>query len=366
MRGPTVVSRSVLFRYFGAVLVTAAAVGLRLALNPLLGDDVPYIVDFFAIAFAAWLFGFGPAIVTTATLQLAIGWIYLGPLTSFSAFDRGDQVSLVISTLSSIGIALIVNSLRQTQKDLQREKEAAERANEAKDRFLSMITHELRNPINSIALSASGLRLRSQAPERILSAVERIERATRTLAEMVETLVDSTRVSTGQFRVKPVVIDLVPVVHAAIEVMRPAAEAKGIALIAKMGAEPTMILGDADRLRESICNIIQNAIKFTPKGGHVTVALDLIERGARIAISDDGEGIDLDFLPQIFERFTQAQPSTGGSRGGLGLGLSIVKHVVELHEGTIAAHSEGKGRGATFTIVLPLVEPVRNVASGQV
>jgi len=159
---------------------------------------------------------------------------------------------------------------------------------------------------------------------------------------------------------------LVPVVHTAVESMRPAAEAKGITLVAKLRAEPTMIHGDPDRLRESICNIIENAIKFTAKGGHVTVALDLIERGARIAIIDDGEGIDREFLPQIFERFTQAQPSTGGNRGGLGLGLSIVKHVVDLHDATIAADSEGKGRGATFTIVLPLAETPRKMAGGQV
>ncbi len=304
MRGPALVSQSVLYRYVGAVLTAALAVGLRLALNPMLGRDVPYIVNFFAIAVAAWLFGFGPALVTTLTLQMAIGWIYLGPLASFTVFARGDQVSLVISTVSAIGIALIVHSLRQTQRDLQREKETAERANEAKDRFLSMVSHELRNPINSIALSASGLRLGSQAPERILSAVERIERATRTLAEMVETLVDSTRVSTGQFRVKPVVIDLVPVVHTAVESMKPAAEAKGITLVAKLRAERTMIHGDPDRL--------------------------------------------------------------GGNRGGLGLGLSIVKHVVDLHDATIAADSEGKGRGATFTIVLPLVETPRKMAGGQV
>lgn len=150
--------------------------------------------------------------------------------------------------------------------DLRREKESAERANEAKDRFLSMITHELRNPINSIALSAR-IRLRAQDAERIGAAVERIERAARTLAGMVESLVDSTRVSTGQFRMNPELIDLIAVINSALEVMKPAADAKGVALRAHLRSEPTMIYGDAARLAESVANAIENAIKFTPSTG---------------------------------------------------------------------------------------------------
>ena len=358
-------AHSLPYNYAGALIIAAAGVGLRLALNPILHNQLPYLVINLPVAISAFLLGLGPGLVTTAVLQIASAWLYLPPVHSFATYQSSDQVGLLISTLGAVGIALIVSSLRRTQQDLKREKKIAVEANEAKDRFLSMITHELRNPINAIALSASAMRMRPQDQSRIVLAATRIERAARIFASMVESLLDSTRVATGQFRVKLAPIDFVPVIRSALDVMTPVADAKSIAIRTNLLDAPVMIQGDVERLIECIANVVANAVKFTPRGGHIDIALECEDSGARLSVRDDGEGIEPEFIPQIFQRFTKARPGTGDISGGLGLGLSIVKHVLDQHDGSVTAFSEGKGRGATFTIVLPLADRPRVSASAR-
>ena len=348
--------RSFAARYAGALLIAVASILLRHLLDPIFVLRAPRMTTNVAAAITAWLFGFGPGLLTTALCESAAAWLYLAPAGSLWA-TPADRISLLVSTLSGIALVTIVSSLRRALAELALAKEAAEEANDAKDRFLSMTAHELRTPLNSIVLSTSLLRSGPQAPERAAAAVERIDRAARNMTEMVDELVDSARISSGQFKITPAPIDLVAVVQSAVELMRPSADAKRITLIAHTGNGPATVKGDPQRLQESVSNLLDNAIKFTPNGGRIEVSLAVLDRRVHVSVKDSGMGIDGEFLPRVFERFAQADPETlGHRRAGLGLGLSIVKHIVELHGGTIAAHSEGRERGARFTIALPISE----------
>jgi signal transduction histidine kinase len=355
IRDPGVL-RSSAARYAGALLIAIASILLRHLLDPIFVLRAPRMTTDVAVAISAWLFGFGPGLLTTALCESAAAWLYLAPAGALWA-TPADRISLLVSTLSAIAVVTIVASLKRALTELAMAKEAAEKANESKDRFLSMTAHELRTPLNSIVLSTSLLRRGPHAPERVAAAVERIDRATRNMTEMVDELVDSARISSGQFKIAPVPIDLVIVVQSAVELMRPSADAKRIALIANIGPGPATVNGDPRRLQESLSNLLDNAIKFTPNDGRIEVSVAVLHGQVQVSVKDTGMGIEGEFLPRVFERFAQADPKTPGYRNaGLGLGLSIVKHIVELHGGTIAAHSEGRERGARFTIALPISE----------
>jgi CheY-like chemotaxis protein len=181
-----------------------------------------------------------------------------------------------------------------------------------------------------------------------------IERNVKTQARLIEDLLDAARITTGKLRLSPHVIDLLPVVEAALETVRPAANAKGVVLELSHDEAPTAILGDPDRLQQVAWNLLSNAVKFTPHGGRVEVWLGYKETFVQLRIHDTGRGIGPEFLPRLFQRFSQEESSPVRNQGGLGLGLSIVRHLVELHGGTVAASSQGQGQGATFTVSLPV------------
>ncbi len=348
--------RSFAARCAGALLIAVVSILLRRLLDPILVLRAPRLTTNVAAAIGAWLFGFGPGLLTIAVCESAAAWLYLAPAGTLWT-TPADQIGLVISISSAMAVVAIVASLKQARAQLRLAKEAAEEASDAKDRFLSMTAHELRTPLNSIVLSTSLLRSGSQAPVRVAAAVERIDRAAQSMTDMVDQLVDSARISSGQFKIAPAPIDLVAVVQSAVELMRPSADAKRITLIANTGNRPVTIKGDPQRLQESVSNLLDNAIKFTPNDGRVEVSVAVLDSRVQVSVGDTGMGIEGEFLPRVFERFAQADPRTLSYRSaGLGLGLSIVKHIVELHGGTIAAHSEGRERGARFTIALPISE----------
>lgn len=231
---------------------------------------------------------------------------------------------------------------------------AAEQANRDKDEFVAVIAHELRSPINSVGGWIQLLRTREFDQATINRAYEAIERGTQTQVQLIEDLLDISRIACGTLRLNFAPVNLMLVMQAALSLVRPMAEAKQIDLETQ-GNKTPQVLGDMKRLQQIWVNLLTNAIKFTPAGGQVTITLEVIERQARIIVRDDGQGISAEFLPNIFERFQQAQKNTG-SKGGLGLGLAIVKKLVELHNGTIIAESSGIGEGAKFTVCLPLLE----------
>jgi PAS domain S-box-containing protein len=244
--------------------------------------------------------------------------------------------------------------------ETQAAREVAEEANRSKNEFVAIIAHELRSPINSVAGWAKLLRTQQFEPASADRALEAIERGTQTQVQLIEDLLDLSRIDCGTLRLTLAPVPLRSVARSAIDLVRPMAEAKQIAIETQL-AESAVVFGDLNRLQQIMVNLLTNAIKFTPAGGRVSIKLESVETMARITVGDNGRGIDPAFLPQIFQRFQQAQ-RISGSQGGLGLGLAIVKNLVEMHGGTISAESPGIGEGATFTVWLPLLEAENAIA----
>ncbi|HTK28422.1 MAG TPA: ATP-binding protein [Vicinamibacterales bacterium] len=235
----------------------------------------------------------------------------------------------------------------------QRARLSAESASRLKDEFLATLSHELRTPLNAI-LGWSSMVAHPRADEaRIRHAVRAIERNARTQARLVDDLLDVSGIINGRMRLNVVEVSLPPVVDAAIDAVRPAAEAKGIELVKRIEGPLRLVSGDSHRLQQVVWNLLSNAVRFTPDGGRIELRLRSVKDRAEIQVTDTGTGIDAEFLPHVFERFRQADSSLTRRHGGLGLGLAIVRHLVELHGGTVAVESEGEGRGATFTVLLP-------------
>ena len=236
----------------------------------------------------------------------------------------------------------------------QRVARQAEAASRLKDEFLATVSHELRGPLSAMAgwvhVLASD-KVDAATAARGLAAIQRNVQAQ---ARLVEDLLDAARITTGKLRLTPFLIDLLPVIEAAVETVRMAADAKGIALELTHDDAVTTVLGDPDRLQQVAWNLISNAVKFTPGGGRVEVWLGRAENFVQLRVRDTGQGIGAEFLPSVFKRFRQEESSHSRNQTGLGLGLSIVRHLVELHGGKASAASAGEGRGATFTVALPV------------
>jgi len=239
----------------------------------------------------------------------------------------------------------------------QSERAKLQEANRAKDMFLATVSHELRTPLNAIVGWGQMLRGGGLSHETEQRAVDTIERNGRALAQLVADLLDVSRVVSGNLHVDEGQVDLRAIVEAALDAARPVAASNGVALDATLPDQPLNTVGDSTRLQQVVGNILGNALKFTPKGGHVALSLIVDGEIARLEITDDGPGIAPEFLPVMFDRFKQADSGAHRAQRGLGLGLAIVKHLVELHGGTVTAHSEGLGKGARFVVTLPLGVP---------
>jgi signal transduction histidine kinase len=256
------------------------------------------------------------------------------------------------------------DALRDALEGEQAARAAAEAANRTKDEFLATLSHELRSPLGAILTWVTLLRSGGVDEGRTTRALEAIERNTRLQAKMIEELLDVSRIISGKMRLDVGLVDLSVVVDAALDSVRPAAQAKAIRLEAI--TDPTLgpIAGDAARLQQIVWNLLSNAVKFTPRAGRVEIRVEGLDSWAQIRVADTGRGIEPGFLPHIFERFRQADSTSTRSEGGLGLGLAIVRHLVELHGGTVEVRSPGLGAGTTFTVQLPL-PAVRTAIAGS-
>ena len=231
----------------------------------------------------------------------------------------------------------------------------AERQGRMKDDFLATLSHELRTPLNAILGWSQILRTGStSSAEDLAEGLATIERNARAQTQIIEDLLDMSRIISGKVRLDVQRVDLANVVRAGIETLRPAADAKGLQMHAALDPAAGPVTGDPNRLHQVFWNLLNNAVKFTPKGGHVHVVLERVDSHIEVSVIDTGQGISESFLPHVFDRFRQADASTTRRHGGLGLGLSIVKQLVELHGGAVRANSAGEGKGATFTVILPL------------
>jgi PAS domain S-box-containing protein len=259
-----------------------------------------------------------------------------------------------------IGSRIDITELKEAEEErgrlLARAEEArqeAEAANRSKDEFLANLSHELRTPLNAILGWVRILSVRQEDPELVERGLQTIARSAHSQTQLIEDLLDVSRITSGKMRLDVRPVELAPVVEAALESIRPAVLAKGICLAWSFDS-PGPVLGDPDRLQQVVWNLLANAVKFTPGGGQVQVRVSRSPSHVELIVADSGMGIAPELLPHVFERFRQADSSSHGQRGGLGLGLAIVRHLVELHGGTVEAASAGAGEGAVFTVRLPL------------
>jgi PAS domain S-box-containing protein len=238
----------------------------------------------------------------------------------------------------------------------------AEESSRLKEEFLATISHELRTPLSAILGWTRMLRMGQLSTDNAAKALDTIERNARTQAQLVDDLLDVSRIITGKLRMDVRPSDPSSFIDAAVEAVRPAAEAKGVHVQKVVDTAPIAIPGDPVRLQQVVWNLLSNAIKFTPRGGRVQIRSERVNSHLEIVVSDTGQGIPADFLPHVFDRFRQADQKASRHHGGMGLGLAIVRHLVELHGGSVSASSEGEGKGATFTVMLPIT-PVYQVDS---
>jgi len=243
-------------------------------------------------------------------------------------------------------------------------REAAEESNRLKDEFLATVSHELRTPLTAILGWARLLEGGTLDRDFTQQAIETIWRNAKAQAQIVDDILDVSRIITGNLYIDLHPIEVAPTVENAINVVRPTADAKGIQIEAQLENAPAVVAGDANRLQQVIWNLLSNAVKFTNNGGRVLVKVSQANSAVEISVTDTGQGISREFLPYVFDRFSQADSTTTRHHGGLGLGLAIARHLVEIHGGTIRASSRGEGQGATFTITLPLIES--GVKTGQI
>ncbi|HLO85511.1 MAG TPA: PAS domain S-box protein [Nostocaceae cyanobacterium] len=269
---------------------------------------------------------------------------------------RGEQEPKLLH-----GFMIDISDRKQAEQEreqlLEREKAArteAESLNRIKDEFLATLSHELRTPLNAILGWTQLLKNRKFNEATTKMAMETIDRNSHTLAQLIEDVLDVSRIIRGKLGLNTQPVDLHAIIQAAINTVCPAADAKEIEIVAKLDPSIGLVVGDASRLQQIFWNLLSNAVKFTTKGGKVEIELERINSRVQIRVSDNGGGIAPEFLPHVFERFRQADSSTTRSHGGLGLGLAIVRHLVELHGGTVEAESAGIGQGATFTVNLPM------------
>jgi signal transduction histidine kinase/CheY-like chemotaxis protein len=265
-------------------------------------------------------------------------------------FTEADEA--LLQQLAQVSSVALEN--HQLYEQEQEAREIAEQATRAKDEFLAVVSHELRSPLNAIlGWNRMLIRLRGDDPQ-IAKVVETVERSGKAQLKLIEDLMDTTRIVTGKIKLELGPVELADVVASALDALHPAADNKGIVIETNLDPEAGQITGDPERLQQVVWNLASNAIKFTPEGGRVRVELRRSGPGAQIVVRDTGQGISADLLPYVFDRFKQGNSSTSRRFGGLGLGLALVKHLVELHGGGVTVESPGEGLGATFTVSLPV------------
>ena len=271
----------------------------------------------------------------------------------------GNESATILSTIAHLLALGVARAQAEGERAdlLERERVAradAEEANRSKDEFLAVVSHELRTPLNAITGWAAMLNSGALDPVRSKRAIETIERNARAQKQLIEDLLDVTRIASGKLRIERGRIDISSCIEMAVESVRLVADSKGVAVSARIIPAMLVIMGDAERVQQIVWNLLSNAIKFTPRGGSVELDTEVKDDAVEVTVRDNGRGITPEFLPQVFERFRQADGSATRTSGGLGLGLAIVRKLVSLHGGTIQASSEGLGRGAVFRVRFPI------------
>ena len=296
----------------------------------------------------------------------------LGEVGNMTLIERPTRVITLVSAIQSAlrarrrqyQVRDHLEAEKRAQEEAVEARKQAESANRAKDLFLATLSHELRTPLTAVLGWARILRSMKMDEATAQHGLQIIERNAVSQNQLIQDLLDVSRIITGKLRLNTRQVELIPVIEAAVDSVQQAVEARDIELDVEFKTESDLVRGDPDRLQQVIWNLLSNAIKFTPKGGRVGVSLERHGSDVQIKVSDTGQGISAEFLPHVFERFRQADGSSTRAHGGLGLGLAVVRHLVEQHGGTVSAESAGERQGATFTVNLPI--PAVNTPSEKV
>ena len=363
-------------RYLLAIFVVLIALLVRVVMAPLWETTAPFALFMFATVIVAWLAGPGPALLAAAAGLITrlyfdspianghITWEESVRLTLFGGFAIGTVFVLTRMHNDRRALEATIASARREIDERRRVEVAlhsaragAEAANRSKDEFLALVSHELRTPLNAILGWITLLRNGALPPDRSMYALEIIYKNAKTQAQLVTDLLDVARGLTGQFHLEPSsTVDLNDVVRSVVQASRAAAEARQITLWLTVSPEHLRVDGEPARIDQIVNNLLSNAIKFTPEGGEVGVTLARRDQLAALVITDSGEGIEAGFAPHLFEPFRQADTGSTRRHGGLGLGLALVRQLVELHGGTVSGESAGPDGGARFTVLLPIHE----------
>jgi len=350
---PSFSTRPWLLRFAAALLSSGLAVLAVVLLRHRLTNPSPLVPYLGAVMFSSWFGGLMPGLAATVLNSVAFIYFSLPPTSSLALYGLDSAVRLC----EFLVVALFICVLNAARSAAQQRAEAAlaeaKRANSIKDQFLATVSHELRTPLNSILGWARLLHSGKLSEEERDRGLEMIVRNTHAQAQLVEDLLDVSRIASGRLLIQAGPLELAPVIEAAVDAVRPTAQAKAIQIHVAVD-RLCWIVGDHDRLQQVIWNLLTNAVKFTPENGRIEVKLERERDQARITVCDTGIGISPEFLPQVFDRFSQADTATTSANPGLGLGLAIVRHLVEAHDGTVEVESRGLGQGTTFTVRIPL------------
>ena len=338
--------------YLFALGCTAIAALLTKALGAWAEPDFTALFAL-AVLCASTIGGLRPGILATLLATAGTAYAQAG-WTSAIDLGRDDAFRLGVFVI----VAVVVSSLAARQRAAEEQLRGAiarlKEADAAKDRVLASLSHELRTPLTSMLGWATLLSEPDVDAATIAVAADSIKQSARSQQVLIDDLLDLSRIVFGKLHIARKPADLVPLVRASADLIRPAAEEKQIELTTTLPAEPCVVDGDAQRIKQVVWNFLTNAVKFTPPGGKVDLRLVAAGAQAQVIVSDTGEGVEPASLARVFDRFQQG--ADGTNKGGLGLGLAIAKYIVEAHGGSIAARSDGRGRGATFTATFPLAE----------
>ncbi len=335
-------------------VAAAAIAGLRT-----LGAQEGLFLFMPAVMLSSWFGGLTGGIVATMAAIGSIDFFLLDPHGSLAILNASDVLLLSLFGAVCASISVLTAGRRQAEAgreaallEAERARHDAEINSRLKDQFLATLSHELRTPLNAVLGWTRMLRQGQVDREKVSSALASIERNAYAQKQLVDDLLDVSAIVSGRLRLQPREIDLAEVVQGAVDSVRLSLDARHHRL--ELQVEPVRMMGDADRLRQVMWNLLSNAVKFTPDGGDVMVRVEHLGHSARISVRDSGRGIGPEFLPHVFEPFRQADSSITRTSGGLGLGLALVRHLVEAHGGTVSVWSDGPRQGTTFIVTLPV------------
>lgn len=350
-----------------ALVALAATLAVRWLLDPLLGDRQPLALVFGAVAVAVWVGGWRPALMVVVAGYLAGDWLFIEPREAFGLRSFADIVAVVVYLVSCgiviafgeamhrarAGLLAGARSLQAQGRELQRLNDELRQADARKDDFVATLAHELRNHIAPMNNAVHIVRSRAGADPHLARGAAIAERQVAQMARLLEDLMDASRIRTGKVEIRRESIDLRDVLAEAVETSRPNIEAAGHELSVRVPDDPMHLRADPARLVQVFANLLNNATKYTDRGGHIDLAAVSRDREVEVCIADDGIGFSSELGARLFQPYQQSDGLGARAQGGLGIGLALVRAIVELHGGQVAAHSDGPGRGSRFVVVLP-------------